>query len=516
MGMTEQPFFLRLPYGIRRRIYKWLGMIHGRYPSNLHSFRGEWSAREQRFIGEDVELDCIPNQLFYVSRAVSEDARAVIYSENTLRFQDDDRSGLQTLLNLTPVGWESLRSIVVTIGTTECTSWRGPNIDMLHPDTDCHGTVPDIVENDTQLEATGVLATWRSICSKLATYNTQGDRFELRLICGAATAETAAAFLTPIHDLPRLKALSIRMGPDRNLDIQHMVMTTIRQKTTYFPPEPERPFPFLRLPVELQFRILEHTGLIAPQHLMSRFFCMRFVPVNCRLFCCAGYPVGIRSCHDIYCPSTHTGFSTAYPCEDTIPDALFLVSKTVRQLALSIYYGRNTFEVWYQEMGLPPLVEAPWSPQTSRLLCRLPAHSWQYLRHVRWVFHRLHRPGSDRYNDKIDDWSNSLTTLFSSGAIPPSSFTLELHFHQPFWSDLGWPPDPHKVKLVWELCDRIVAAIIPWRGFLKDFFVHNYGNDEEYMEGGRHAREALLEQKVMGGKYDSLARGKGKKYHRYL
>ncbi|KAL4751323.1 hypothetical protein BDW72DRAFT_212804 [Aspergillus terricola var. indicus] len=243
--MTEQPSFLFLPYKIRRRIYTLLGLVGSTYPSSIYSFPGEWLASEQDFINDDEELSYIPNQLFYVSRAVSEDARAAFYSENTLL------------------------SIVVTIGTTRCNYRHGPIVYRAHPDG-CHGTVAEIMDNDAQLEANGVLATWRSICSRLAAYQTQDDRFELRLICGAASTETAAAFLAPLHDLPRLKALSIRMGSNRNLYIQHMVMKTIRQKTTYSAPEPEGPFPFLRLPVELQLRVLEHTGFIASWDLLSR------------------------------------------------------------------------------------------------------------------------------------------------------------------------------------------------------------------------------------------------------
>ncbi|KAL4813098.1 hypothetical protein BDW67DRAFT_168836 [Aspergillus spinulosporus] len=510
--MAEQPFFLRLPYDIRLRIYKLLGLIRSSDLFNTTpSLKGEWSARQQRFIRENDEWFYSSNQLFYVSRAVSEDVRAAYYSEHSLEFCDDYGDDIQILLNLTPLAWKSLRSISVLIGTRGCTAWFGPNVDRLTPGCNCHGTVQEISKRNAQLEATGVLPTWRLICSNLARYNTQDDRFELRLICGAATIETAAAFLAPIHDLPRLKALSIRMGTNRSLEIQQMVMSTIRQKTTYFTPEPKGTFPFLELPVELQLRILEYTKLIAPRHLMSRYYCYRFMPVECRLYRCAGYPS--RRCRDVYCPATHTGFSTVYPCQNTIHDSLFLVSKAVRQLALMIYYSRNVFEVWYQEAGLPPPASAPWSPQTSRFLCQLPSHSWQHLRHVRWVFHHLHLPGDNGYNQYVDDWLHTLATFFSSGAIRPCSFTLELHFQHPYWRR----PDPYQAELVWELCDRVVTPVIPWRGLLKDFFVHNYGYDVQYYDKKRrHPREALLEQKVMGEGYDSLAKGKGNTFYRYL
>ncbi|KAL2826273.1 hypothetical protein BDW59DRAFT_161111 [Aspergillus cavernicola] len=262
-----------------------------------------------------------------------------------LWFNDKYGSGLQNLLNLSPVGWKSLRSIVVTIGTTNCTSWVGPTIDTAN--TNCHGKVPEILDNDAQLEATGVLSTWRLICFRLAMYNKEEDRLQLRLICGAATKKTAAEFLAPIHNLPRLKALSIRMGPNRNFGLQQMIMTTIRQKTDYFSKQPSAPFPFLRLPVELQIHILEYSGLIAPEALMFRFFYKFFTPTDCRHFDCNALPIGMWNCQECYSPSTHTAFSTIYPCW-TMTYALFLVSKAIRQLALSIYYSKNVFEIRYE------------------------------------------------------------------------------------------------------------------------------------------------------------------------
>ncbi|KAL4763612.1 uncharacterized protein BDW70DRAFT_148403 [Aspergillus foveolatus] len=196
-------------------------MVRDAYPSNIRSFKGERSAREQRFIEDNIEIPYFCHQLFYVSRALSEDVRAAFYS--------------------------SLRSICVTIGTTWCDGSHSPLVYRAHR-RGCHGTVAEIMENDAQLAANGVLETWRSVCSTLAAYRTRDDQFELRLICGAASTETAAAFLALIHDLPRLKALSIRMGPNRNLDIQNMIMKIIRQRTKYFGPEPEGSFPFLKLP----------------------------------------------------------------------------------------------------------------------------------------------------------------------------------------------------------------------------------------------------------------------------
>ncbi|KAL4902179.1 hypothetical protein BDW74DRAFT_65130 [Aspergillus multicolor] len=110
----------------------------------------------------------------------------------------------------------------------------------------------------------------------------------------------------------------------------------------------------------------------------------------------------------------------------------------------------------------------------------------------------------------MEDWINTVATFFSSGSIKPSSLILELHFHNPFWHGRDWSRNLDKEKIVWNLCDRVVTHVVPWGGFLKDFFVHNYGTDEEYRQKDeRYPAEAILKRKVMGEKYDSLARGKG-------
>jgi hypothetical protein len=121
---------------------------------------------------------------------------------------------------------------------------------------------------------------------------------------------------------------------------------------------------------------------------------------------------------------------------------------------------------------------------------------------------RLRRPDTDGYSEKTDDWSNSLTALFSSE-----------QFDLPFSLPLTGPiliSHLTLTKQVWDLCDRIVSAVIPWKGFLKKFFVHNYSDIDEYFDVNRRPREALLEQKVMGKEYDSYTRGKVKEYCAYF
>ncbi|KAL2824446.1 hypothetical protein BJY01DRAFT_230462 [Aspergillus pseudoustus] len=504
--MTEQqPHFLRLPYNVRRKIYCDLGMIVN-YALTLPAFnRGEWSSREQKLVRDNDQWACIPNQLFYVCRAISEDARAMLFSENYLWFSDENCwGGMKTLLNLSPLGWKSLRTIVVTISTKGCQYWFRPETER--PYTTCHADATEIFENDRRLAASGALATWRLICSQLGTYNKEDNRLELYLVCGAASQETAAEFLAPIRQLPCLKGLSIRMGPHRNHDLQQMIMTTIRQKTHYFPCDPEGTFPFERLPVEIQIRVLEYSGLVTPKALISRFPDEPFIPTDCRNFVCGALPDGFRHCKDCYCPATHTAFSTVYSCwTASIPYALFLVSKRVREIALFVYYARNVIEIWYKPSGGLPAPAGPlWEPHISGFLSRVPEHSWKNLRHIHWVFPQM-KPNVFRPNTRETvDWIKTLSALFK--AVHPSAITLELSFDRPSWADLR-SVDPIRIDAEWALYGRIVEPIARWRSLLNDIFIHSYCHF--YLkEDPRPSNERALEQKVMGAGYDSLLRGK--------
>jgi hypothetical protein len=406
--MTEQqPHFLRLPYNICRSIYRDLWMIAGPH-SALSSFhRGEWSSRKQRLIKHDDYEIRISNQLFYVSRAISEDARAMFYSENSWWFSDEHPGDLKYLLNLSPLAWKSLRTVAITIGTKRCKHWLRP--ETWNPYRDCHGAASGHIGEDTQLNASSGLFTWTFICSQLATYNTEDDRLKLRLICCAASQDTAARFLASMQNLPRLKGLSIRMEPHRNFDILQMIMTTIRQKTLYFSPDPKKPFPFQKLPVEIQIHVLEYSGLMAPRELVARLPGEPFVPADCRRFECGALPLGTWHCGDCYCPATHTAFSTVYTClTASIPHALFLVSKAIRELALFVYYARNTIEIWYKAptgLPIPALpVNTSWEPRASSFLSHFPEHSWKHLRHIHWMFpfsmpHDAFHPGSGEMSD---------------------------------------------------------------------------------------------------------------------
>jgi hypothetical protein len=500
--MTNQPYFLRLPYIIRLRIYREIGLVVD-FEIDLSTGQavGEWSSREQRLFrkaesrpGRNQE-PWFPDQLFFVSRSVSEEARRTFYSENHFCFQYDMGCGLRSLSNMGRIGWGSLRRFAIRIGAEHC---LGPGKQA------CHGTAEEVLENDGQLEKNGVLGMWKQICDRLATHIKQDDQLEIRLICGAATKKTLAAFLEPLQKLPLLRELSIRIGPRRNLDLQQALMATIGQKTRIFIYQAgPGVFRFLDLPVELQVRILEFTELVAPLPLILISWYKRFLPHDCWYGACNARPHPYLIDQGCWCPATHTAFSTAHPCWQ-LPETWYLVSKSIRELALSVYYSKNTFEVWYDQSDSPDTTA--WTPQTSGFLHGFPEYSWKYLRRVHWIFPSSLDGDAFRANEKQTvDWVNTMKVIAQSFNLP--NFTVELSLSPR--AIRTWDPEhPEEVARRLGLYDRIIEPVRPLNGLLEDFFVHNYFPLHEPLDETRLSQERILERRVMGSEYDSMARGK--------
>jgi hypothetical protein len=468
-------------------------------------FYGEWSPREQKLVEQAGGRYYFCNQLFYVSRAIPEDARSEFYSGNHMWFCDERRFGFGQLLELTPLAWRSLRNITICFGRKNYRFWDYPS--------GCYKEyrllAQDIGDIDAQRELSDDLAIWRLICSKLATYSTQNDQLELQLICDAATKDAAAQFIAPLHDLPRLKGLSISLGGARRLDLQYMILSTIRQKTQYFPQLADEPFPFLALPAELQFRVLEYLELVVLEEaLTSRSTHQSFGPSMCWRYSCDA-----SRNEDFtwggYCPSISNSVSTIHTCWN-IPHALFLVSRAVRELALSVYYSRNIIRPWYRPSKLPAPVRVPWSPDRSEFLSHVPQHSWHSIRHIHWVFPAMEHDAFYPDSGEIHDWINTLSNLFM--AVRPCMITMEFSFARPKWSGV-WPEDPINISREWKLYGRIVEPLARWRDMSDDLLIHSYcqrlsAPDDSPTERSRRSNERKLEQKFMGADYDSLARGK--------
>ncbi|KAL2831811.1 hypothetical protein BDW59DRAFT_140074 [Aspergillus cavernicola] len=122
-----------------------------------------------------------------------------------------------------PLAWASLRDISILLDKKSCSRTEGVCC--------CKGKV--LAEKDSHFQAAGVLSTWRDRCTQLGTYINKDNQLSIRVACEAASKATAAAFLDALKELPRLKELSIRLGPHRNLELLDMIMEIIEHKTKF-------------------------------------------------------------------------------------------------------------------------------------------------------------------------------------------------------------------------------------------------------------------------------------------
>ncbi|KAL5046748.1 hypothetical protein BDW71DRAFT_207233 [Aspergillus fruticulosus] len=480
--MSGQQFLLVFPYSVRYTIYAELGVIQDEAVDlSRRPPCGEWSAREQKLIEKKVwhgRRQWLANQLFYVSRAVSEDSRTMFYAENKFEFARHIAHGLQDIGGFGPLAWRSFRYISIAL------------------DKSYHNEANEYVDfkyddwfRARSLDVSQVLPDWRYICKQLAAYNTRDDWLELRFICDAATRTAAAAFLDPLKDLPRLKDLAIQIGPFWNPGIQEMITATIQEKTKL--EASPGPFHFFGLPVELQYRILEQTDLVATKPLKYSSDRGAFIPPHC----CGTFSNDPRK---DFC----TG-RAALPCLRT-PHMLFLVSKSMRQLAMCVFYSRNVFKVKCEVGTFAPA--AAWSAQRSAFLRGFPMCSFHHLRHICWKLPSMPNWAAFWPGYRVtEDWAISL--YFISVAVPPGGLTIELvlSFNG---CEVLTPETQYHLDYDDAYYDRVVSYMDCLKGRLKDLFIQIHYPRATPWDHIRADRERRLEQRIMGSNYDSFARGK--------
>ncbi|KAL5000156.1 hypothetical protein BDV10DRAFT_183746 [Aspergillus recurvatus] len=480
--MSDRPFLLRLPHSVRCKIYLELGIIrHEPVDLSRRPLDGEWSCREQKIRTVDDDYPWrrwIANQLFYVSRAVSEDSRAVFYSANKFEFARHIVHGLKDIRGFGPLAWRSFRYLSFALDQTY--HYEGNEYGAFKYDDFFWERSQDVSE---------VLPDWRYICEQLAAYNTFADRLELRFICDAATKKTAAEFLNPLKSLPLLKELAIQIGPFWNPGIQEMITASIREKTK--PRDFPGAFRFSDLPVEIQYRILEHTDLVISRPLEYSSPRGTFLLPHT-------YNTYSRDPRKDFCPG-----HAALPCLRT-PHMLFLVSKPMRQLALSIFYSQNVFQVRCEPKSFAPA--AGWGAHRSGFLHGFPVYSFHYLRHIHWRLPSMWECGAFRPGSSVaEDWVISLYLL--SLAVPPGRLTIELTM-SPYYGRSNVPETASEFETEWEPYDRVVGQMGCLKGLLRDLFIHMYYPSHSSLEEIRVAKEQSLEKHIMGSDYDSSTRGK--------
>ena len=385
-------------------------------------------------------------------------------------------------------------------------------------------------------------------------------RLHLNFVCDVADLETGRLAVAPLLDKsqPILAGCSIRLCERGNPDLQALAERTALTATGKSSSAVElaeqkislSTFPFMKLPSELRFQILTYTDLVTPLREVEwneedgkyhrskkghfrdvtsagdlHGYCELPNPArpwpslkNSNLTCWeSSFP------HGCYCRAFHAAYSTIHQCECwTSPAPMFLVSRTMRQDALQVFFGGNRFIVVDQGNTWNAVVNPPAQlPISSFLRQAVPSDAFQFLRFPEIVFppfgdqepYAYCPPYSPQWNDLI----RTLDTVKDKLDLP--RLTMRVYF-------APWVPEDYtsfgpgtedKIRGQSDAakqCYLDIAAPFKRLEGLQRFFAHlpdpvKWGKGEDdYKVWTLESLERKAETLVMGDDYDSEAAGK--------
>lgn len=294
------------------------------------------------------ELDRIPTALFLVCRAWSKDAISTFYSENHFRIYYQGDGGLSVLDTLRPTTLQAMTRLTVHLSISFCDDGH----DCLDP-THCWKCHPSckVIGHDSALcshtKDTGkILRDWTRLCQRLAAAIQPGI-LKLTLIANTRNVGVASALMEPLQSLPRLRGCSISLSKYYDADLQNLAEATCLTTMGYPESRIQDPFPFDKLPNEVQLEILRHTGLKAPSHLGferhkpgSKDYTDHFVSPQCIYMPDILEEDGcVMCCTD---KQQHSAANPACSCWN-LSIATMMVNHKMRQMSQSILYGENTW-----------------------------------------------------------------------------------------------------------------------------------------------------------------------------
>lgn len=228
-----------------------------------------------------------------------------------------------------------------------------------------------------------IITEWRDT-AQLLSRHLRPSQLKLQLVYDVDGLETANAVVEPLLALPTLAQCELRIGRHpvptlKNLAVKaasQAMGRPLRQSTTAFP--------FLRLPVELQIRILEFTDLIAPlgeiEWSPKEGYSIDSYCATCDELEGPDDCFEHHGCQFLACPYTgdlgyfcnlyHATFSTICRRWEP-PTSLFLVSRAIREVAQTVFLFEKP--IHYSYLGRK-LVRAPINTRPPRNGSSLEGH----------------------------------------------------------------------------------------------------------------------------------------------
>lgn len=473
----------------------------------------------RRLFPNENGFDCIcprlPMALLLVCRNIHNEVFKILYAENKFRICQTQPRGLTPLLQLSPRVVSHLRTLSIRLNRCCCTrdspcqlrpSHRVDEQYCMSCHTGCRGgedTPLRLLPKSASIPQQDILSLWKPAVHHLAK-NIEPDRLHLSVICDCAdeaTAEYIAQRL--IMELPRLAACDIRLGQWPSTAQSDIAMRTALQLIGK--PSKES-FPFLKLPIELQMRVLNYTQLVHPNGTIGWWALTNPILEDC----CQNCTPTLDAC---CCYIQHGAFSTSdtnCSCWVT-PTGLFLVNHRFYNYGIEIFFSQNIFQIdWFvdgsgREEGSNPILLI--------LLSRFPEHVYRHIRKIHiQLFHLYYSHLGPNFEVAKNghsfgvEWPQSIALMSTKLNLPSLTLWIE-DLTRRGSSDRNWETgfdDSLEVEQEeWTLYQRLVQPIVdlgvPLNHFALEFCPSPYGRYHEL----RTQRRIELEQRVMGVDYYS-------------
>ena len=521
---------LSLPPAVRQLIFEHL------IPVGEASFPVKSLARPHDYSIKESDRTCYA--LLLTCRMLYKEVVPIVYS--TKHFIDQyRRSHLQRLQRLMPTALHSLKKLTILLNVSTCEpGWFCCKERFGHTQSGC-------AQHDELLGSTpphqAIIAEWYRTIDHIAPH-IQDSSLSLYFICDVVDIDTAIAAVKPLLDqsLPTLAECNIRLSPDIDPQIQQLACQAAEKAMGHSQQDllaTSKAFPFLALPVELRYQILQHTDLIAPYRQVDwnprDGYYLHYSVAGCDWVCDPDDHHGcqFRQCskhtegHGCFCPRYHSAFSTHCHCWQP-PTSLFSVCKALHEETQDVFFTQNQFIIapvdGYGNTANTILERFEASIFLQNVL---PAHLLLRLKLLEIVFPPLDEEYLSPRGQAFEDWGHTIENT----KLDFPNLTLRIYFADFYTASYATPfrknlTRQEGIERVVSAYMRIIKPLKKWRtDGLCRLFIHAAW-PWSWTREGRNTRRvkehivkndvALIEQhmerKVMGDGYDSVALGKNK------
>jgi len=523
-----------LPFSIRRKIYITAGLTRV-CPISLNTEGGnkaeylqeckEWclestpqvrdlnmqasmrcSYRCKRFSNQAINIspdgfNCmcvrVPHTLLRISRAIHKEVLSILYSENKFRIARNNYGGLSPLLTLSSTALHSMTSLTIRLNSCSCIpGHQCPDQRSFEKQCpECHDTCDwggDIAFSIAQPNSAALISEWKQVSERLALFIKPG-KLKLNVVCDTLDYVTAKQITDPLLKLPRLAECYIRLGQAPDHTLRSLAHETVYQLTGQAIHNPNQVFNFSALPIELQIHVLGYTDLISPVKLGWNNRGLEWPS------CCLRCTDALEAC---CCFGLHAAYSSLSSHSSdcwTLPSALFLVSKTVRNQSMEIFFSQNIFQT------RPDALKSLDSQHTLDFLRALPSLALQHLRMLEFIFKGLHDYPFGPLTEFDRNWNATIEFISKSLNLPELCLRIEDHGANGSYSDEGEEQE-------WSNYQNLTMPLVKLRGRLKDFSIRFAPAKKN--RPLRRDREVILKKRVMGDAYHEITKYEPTKWDR--